>query len=333
MRRTRTLVLAAMLSCLAVVALVLAGPMRAGSARAEPLRMLVEGAFAAHHTPLFLAMERGHFAEQGVEPVIEPGLGSNMVAVLVGQRAFDMGQLSASIAAISIDRGVPIRMIAIQQPRSPIAIVGIRERVRLAGPQSLEGLRLGMTPGGTDGVVLSLLRRANSLSLNAMVVMPLDQGTKLQDLVSGRLDVVLADALAMASRLRAAGHEAEVMELADHGVPLQGLGFVAGNAFLSDSPDLARRALAAIRRGMADAAADPAAACRTSRAKEVLVEDEAECVATLTAFLAHAMPATASGWGRQSREAWAKMIGAMRAAGEIHGTRPSSAYYTNSVVP
>ena len=43
--------------------------------------------------------------------------------------------------------------------------------------------------------------------------------------------------------------------------------------------------------------------------------------------------ALAAGWGRQSGEAWQRMIEAMRSVGEIQGTRPPSFYFTNSVAP
>ncbi len=321
MRRAASLALSALF-------LLLALPLRA-----EPLRLLVESAFAPRHTPLFLAVERGYFAAEGIEPTIEPGLGANMVAVLVSQRGFDMGQVPASIAAASIAGGVPIRMIAVYQPRSPAALVGIKGRVALTGPASLDGLRLGMTPGGVDGMLLAMFRRANAAALTGMLVMPMEQGAKLPDLIAGRLDVVLGDALAMRAQLHAAGQEAVTMELADHGVPLQGLGFVAGNGFLAARPEVARRTLAAIRRGMEAAAADPAASCATARAKAVLEENAQQCAEKLAAFLAQTMPANAPGWGRQSPEAWARMIEVMRAAGEIQGTRPSSYYFTNSVIP
>ena len=98
---------------------------------AEPLRLVLEGAYAPHHVPILTALERGHFDRAGIELVMEPGLGPNMVAVLVGQRAFDLGHISAPVAAAAVARGAPIRMVAIYQPRTALAIIGLKGRVQL----------------------------------------------------------------------------------------------------------------------------------------------------------------------------------------------------------
>ncbi len=328
MHRARCL--AALFVLMLTGALMMAG---AGRLAADPLRLVLDGAFAPHHVPILTALEAGHFRRAGIEAVIEPGLGPNMVAVLVGQRAFDIGHLTASTAASAVSRGTPIRMVAIYQPRTALAIVGLKGRVLLEGAKSVEKLRLGITPGTADSMAFTLFRRAQSIVPSAVTVIPVDRGAKLEELLAGRLDLVLGDAAILRAGVLAQGETPEVLELADFGVPLQGFGFVANQALLGNDSGLVRRALAAIRAGFADAAADPLAACRAARARHALVESDEACEAALVIFLGHVTPASAAGWGRQSGEAWQRMIEAMRASGEIHGTRPPSFYFTNSVAP
>ncbi len=294
---------------------------------------MLDGPFAPHHVPILTAQEAGHFGRAEIEPVIEPGLGPNMVAVLVGQRAFDLGQLTASVAAAAVSRGTPIRMVAIYQPRTAYAIVGLKGRVQLAGAKSIVGLQLGITPGTADSMAFALFRRAQSIAASAVTVIPVDRGAKLGELVAGRFDLVLGDGASLRAGLLAQGETPEVLDLAEYGVPLQGFGFVASEALLGSNSGLIRRALGAIRAGFVDAAADPAAACRAARARFAMSETDEACAAALVIFLAQVMPPSAAGWGQQSGEAWQRMIEAMRAGGEIQGTRPSSFYYTNAVVP
>jgi len=315
---------------LALVVLLL----HAGAAKlaAEPLRLVLDSAYAPHHVPILTALVHGHFARAGIEPVIEPGLGVNMVAVLVGQRAFDIGHLSTPAAAIAISRGSPIRMVAIYQPRTALGLVGLKGQVRLDRPKSVEGLRLGLTPGTADSLALNLFRRANGIGVSAVTVIPTGRDAKLTDLIAGRLDVVIGDTILLRAGLLAAGQEPEVLEVADYDVPLQGYGFVASQALLGENSELARRALGALRAGFADAAADPAGACRDTRTRFALAESDEICTQAVTIFLASLAPPTA-GWGQQSAEAWQRMIEAMRAVGEIRGTKPPSFYYTNAVIP
>ena len=321
MRRARLLV---------AFVLLLAG---AAPLAAEPLRLVLEGPYAPHHVPILTALERGHFGRAGIELVMEPGLGPNMVAVLVGQRAFDFGHIAAPAAAAAVSRGAPIRMVAIYQPRTALAIVGVKGRVQLDTAKSVEGLRLGITPGTVDSVALTLFRRAQSIGASAVTVIPVSRGAKFSDLVAGRLDLVLADAAILRASLLAQGEASEMLELADFGVPLQGFGFIASQALLGSNSELARRALGAIRAGFVDAAADPLAACQATRTRYALAESDEACAAALEIFLAHVTPPATAGWGRQSGEAWQRMIEAMRSVGEIQGTRPPSFYFTNSVAP
>jgi NitT/TauT family transport system substrate-binding protein len=309
------------------------GLLAGATARAEALRVLVDGAWAPHHAPLFLAQERGYFREAGLDPLIEPSLGSNSVAVMVGQRSFDLGLVPASIAATAVSRGVPVRMVAVIQPRTTLSVVGLAEKVKLEGPASLAGLRLGVTPGGNDSLAMTIFRRANNIGISALLIMPTENAAKLPALLAGRLDAVVGGGPALASALRAEGQAPSVMPLASHGVALIGLGFVAQRQAVTADAELLRRGLGAIRRGFAAAVAAPGEACAAMQRATAAGEGDGTCQDALTAFLATTAPAGEPGWGRQDGEAWARMIEAMRAAGEIQGTRPASFYFTNDVVP
>jgi len=302
-------------------------------AMAEPLRLLLDTGFAPHHAPILAAVEHGHFAAARIEPTIEQGLGANMVAVMVGQRAFDLGHVPAAAAAGAISRGTPVRVVAVVQPRTPLAFVGLAERVRLDGPRTVEGLRIGLTPGTVDSMALTLFRRSRNMGISAITVVPTDRAAKLPELVAGRLDAVIGDGIAMQAALRAQGETAAVLDLAERGVPLMGFSFVAPQTQLAANPDLLRRALAAIRAGFADAAADPAALCAELLPRYPLAGRAEDCAAALRLYLASTTPPASADWGRQSAEAWGRMIEAMRAGGEIQGTRPASFYYSNAVIP
>jgi NitT/TauT family transport system substrate-binding protein len=322
-----------------VLRLVLAAlPLATAPAAAEPMRLLLDSAHAAHHAPILAAVERGHFARQRIEPAIESGLGANMVAVMVGQRAFDLGHVTTAAAAGAISRGTPVRVVAVVQPQTALAFIGLADKRNFDGARSIEGLRVGLTPGTIDSMALTLFRRARNMGISALTVVPTDRSAKLAELVAGRVDVVIGDGLAMRAALRAQGQEAAVLPLAERGVPLMGFGFIAPQTVITANPDLLRRALAAIRAGFADAAADPDGLCAELTPRYRLAERAEDCADALRLYLSSTTQPGDPGpdsakWGRQSPEAWQRMIEAMRAGGEIQGTRPPSFYYTNAVLP
>lgn len=303
------------------------------AAAAEPLRLVMDAAWSPRHAVYFSAIEAGHFARAEIAPVVEPARGGRSVAVLVGQGAYDLGQVSAVIAATAIASGAPLRMVAVLQPRSPLALVGIAGRITLAGPWDIRGLRVGATPATVDGMAMAIFRRANALGSNEITVVPVEAADERAALIAGQVDAVVADAVEMGAALRAAGHAPTMLDLAAHGVPLQGLGLVASQSLLAGNPSLVRRALAAIRAGHADAAADPQAACVRMKFHVALVETEAQCAEALRQYLARTMAPDPASWGNQAPEVWTRMIAAMRAAGEIRGTRPASSFFTNAYLP
>lgn len=247
------------LASLAALALLAGATLTPAAAQTEKVRVLLDWGWLPYHSSFFLAQERGYFKEAGVEAEIEQGRGSNTTAILVGQRSFDLGHLNVTNAAAAIAKGVPLKVIAVYQHRSSASFIGIKGRVKLDGPESLKGLKIGSTPGGSDGLSLSIFRRSNNIPDNALNVISLDASAKTAGLLTNQVDVVSGDSHAYQAIVRGAGHEPVAMELASFGVPLLGFGFATNETFLKERPKAAKAFLAAAKRGFADAVADPRA--------------------------------------------------------------------------
>ncbi len=299
----------------------------------ERVRMLLDWGWLPYHSAFFLAQERGYFREAGIDLQVEQGRGSNTTAILVGQRGFDIGHLNVTNAAAAMAKGVPLRVVAVYQHRTSASFVGIRGRVRLEGPRSLEGLRIGSTPGGSDGLGLSIFRRSNNIAERALNVISLDATAKTAALLTGQVDVVSGDSHAYQAIVRGAGHEAEVMELASFGVPLLGFGFAVNETFAREKPNAIRATLAAARRGFADMAADPEGACTLIRSRVQIAGGPAQCLDYVTGLIRLSTPPTDPSWGRSTPEEWEALISTLRGVGEIQGNRASSTYFTNEFLP
>jgi NitT/TauT family transport system substrate-binding protein len=299
----------------------------------EKVRLLLDWGWLPYHAAFFLAQERGYFHDAGVDVEVEQGRGSNTTAILVGQGSFDMGHLNITNAAAAMAKGVPLRVVAVYQHRTAASFVGIKGRVTLQGPDSLKGLKIGSTPGGSDGLSLAIFQRANHIPDGALNVISLDATAKTAALLTGQVDVVSGDSHAYQAIVRGAGHTPEVLELANYGVPLLGFGFAVNETFLHDKPDAVRATLAAVRRGFADMAADPEAACTLIRSRVQIAGKPAQCVDYITGLLRLSTPPTDPSWGRSTAEEWVRLIATMRDAGEIRTDRAPDTYYTNEFPP
>lgn len=314
----------------AAALLALAAP---AQAQTEKVRILLDWGWLPYHSSFFLAQERGYFKEAGIEAEIEQGRGSNTTAIMVGQRGFDIGHLNVTNAAAAIAKGVPLKVVAVYQHRSSASFVGIKGRVKLEGPDSLKGLKIGSTPGGSDGLSLSVFKRSNKIPDSALNVISLDASSKTAGLLTNQVDVVSGDSHAFRAIVRGAGHEPEVLELASYGVPLLGFGFATNETFLKERPKAVKATLAAIKRGFADAVADPEGACTLIRSKVQIAGTPAQCLDYLTGLQKLSQSPTDAEWGRSVASEWDALIGTLRGVGEIQSDKPSSAYYTNDLVP
>ena len=306
----------------------------AGQAVAQtPVRVILDWAWLPYHSPFLIAQDRGYYKEAGLEVTIEQGRGSATTALLLSQGNFDVGHLNITNAAQLVGKGAPITVVAVYQHKTAAAIIGIKGKVALGGPQALKGIRIGSTPGGSDALSLRIFRKANGMAEGDLNVVSLEANAKTAALFGGRIDAVSGDAPAFDAYVRATGQQPETLRLAEQGVPLLGFGFAANDDFLAKNPDTVRKFLAATRRGFIEAARDPKAACEFMQATVHLAGTIERCVDYFNGVMALSTSPGDPAWGHQSAEEWAKLVSTLQDVGELPAGKAPSAFYTNDFAP
>src|SRR5260221_4423079 len=299
-----------------------------------PVKVLLDWAWLPYHAPFLIAQERGYYKDAGLNVELEQGRGSASTALLLSQGGFDIAHLNVTNGAQMIGKGGAIKVVGLYQHKTAAAFVGIKGKVKLDGPQSLKGVKIGSTPGGSDSLSLRIFTAANGMKVTDLNVVALDANAKTTALFVGTIDVVSGDSPAFDAYIRATNQEPVTLQLADAGVPLLGFGFAANNAYLAKNPEIVRKFLAATKRGFAEAARDPKAACELIQAKVHLAGTIERCIDYNQGLLALSTPPTDPTWGQQSTEEWTKLISTLKSAGELPGDdKPLGTYYTNDFVP
>jgi NitT/TauT family transport system substrate-binding protein len=298
-----------------------------------PVKVLLDWAWLPYHTTFLMAQEKGYYKEAGLDVHLEQGRGSATTAMMLSQSGFDIAHLNTTNAAQMISRGGGLKMVAIYQHKTAAAFIGIKGKVKLEGPQSLKGLKIGSTPGGSDALSLKVFAAANKMKLTDLNVVALDANAKTAALFGGAIDVVSGDSPAFNAYVRATNQQPETLQLSDYGVPLIGFGFAANNGYLAKNPEVVAKFLAATKRGFAEAARDYKAACELMQAKVHLAGTVERCIDYNKGVLALSTPPTDPSWGQQSTEEWTKLLTTLKDAGELFGDKPLTTYYTNDSVP
>ncbi|HTU54108.1 MAG TPA: ABC transporter substrate-binding protein [Acetobacteraceae bacterium] len=299
----------------------------------QKVRLVLDWAWLPYHAPFLIALDRGYFKDEGLDVEMEQGRGSATSAILVGSGDFDIGHINITNAAQAIGKGLPIKVIAVYQHESSASFIGIKGKVTLTDPQSLEHLRIGSTPGGSDVLGMKIFTTINHIPESSLDIISLNADAKTAALLDGRVDVLSGDSHAYAAIVRGAGKVPVVLALRDLGVPLLGFGFVANDNFLEHHPDAVRRFLIAIKKGFAVAQSDPKAACQFMEAKVHLPGSLATCIDYSEGLWQLSTPASSPTWGEQTPEEWAKLVSTLKEVGELPANANPANFYTNAFVP
>ena len=299
----------------------------------SPVKVLLDWAWLPYHATFLVAQENGYYKQAGLDVELEQGRGSATTALMLSQGGFNLAHLNITNAAQMISKGGAIKVVGIYQHKTAAAFIGIKGKVKLEGPQALKNIKIGSTPGGSDGLSLKVFTTANGMKLSDLNVVSLDANAKTAALFGGTIDAVSGDSPAFNAYVRATNQEPETLQLSDFGVPLIGFGFAANNGYLTKHPDVVGKFLAATKKGFAEASRDSRAACELMQAKVHLAGTIERCIDYNRGVLALSNPPTDSAWGQQSSEEWTKLLATLKDAAELFGDKPLSTYYTNDFVP
>ena len=99
----------------------------------------------------FVAKEKGYFAKQGIDvTAIRRGTGSPNAMRLVGNGDADFGFGDLPTLAVARSQDVPVVALVAVNQHSPLAMLALATKYKLAKPQDLKGLNVGVQPSGLD---------------------------------------------------------------------------------------------------------------------------------------------------------------------------------------
>ena len=132
---------------LVLIVLVLAAVLYMDSAKPEAGQQLRHVSFRmnwvpyAEHAPVWVAIEKGYYADEGLDVEVIYGKGSTLSAQLVGTGENEFGMCAGDTSLMSRIKGVPLKVLAVIIQRSPVAAVSLKEK-GIVQPKDLEGKRV-----------------------------------------------------------------------------------------------------------------------------------------------------------------------------------------------
>ena len=223
--------------------------------------------------PVYVAMEKGFFADEGLELKLSYGNEADMVA-LVGSNHQQFMVASGEQVLLSREQGLPVVSVANWYKDYPVGVFALEES-GITTPADLAGKDIGL-PGlyGANYIGIEALIAQSGLSEDSYNLVSIGF-TQVESLVSGTVDAVVGYLANEPVQLEALGYEINVIAVQDY-IELVGNCLVTNETSIENNPELVSKMVRAFRKGLEYTAAYPEEAWTISqRYVDNLTEDVA----------------------------------------------------------
>ncbi len=255
----------------------------AGPALAQTdVRFALDWKFEAPSAPYFIALDKGYYAEEGLDVVIDSGSGSTQTIPRIAAGNYDMGfgdiNSLVKFKDQNPDAGVIAVMMTYEKP--PFAIVSIAGNgIDAADAKSVEGKTLGAPPPDAAFAQWPIFVAVNDIDTSTVAIEGIGFPVREPMLAAGDVDGIFGFSFSSYQNLKAndvPGEEIVVMLMADHGLELYGNAVLVNTAFAEANPEAVKGFIRATIRGWRDTVADPAAAIPHVLARNDVAREEIE---------------------------------------------------------
>jgi NitT/TauT family transport system substrate-binding protein len=199
----------------------------------------------AEYAEFYLGQQKGLYEAQGIAATFGEGAGAQAAVASVIQGQDDIAVIPGVFALTAIQKGIPIKIIALYQPVAPLVIISHAE-APVTKPKELEGKSFAICTGDTVGEYLSAFCKKNGIDCGRVNVVRMDCSTRFPQFTEKRADLVSAylnnDVPALEARL---GTSFPMMAVGDYGMKIPGSALIASDAAIASKPDVLKRFLKA----------------------------------------------------------------------------------------
>ncbi|MGH3005792.1 MAG: ABC transporter substrate-binding protein [Gaiellaceae bacterium] len=283
---------------------------------------------------LYSGVEKGFFAENGIDLVINLGEGSLSSMELVNRGADEFGYTGGPSFFIAAAEGMDLKMLALMLQKNPSNLLSWPD-TPVNDLQDLEGKRFLLTVGDAFSALWPSVAADAGIDRSKIDERNVGQSSQLQAFVAHRGDVTPSFATSSHSQLEeAAGVEFNVVNVADLGYNIVSNGIFTRTELIEENPDLVRRFVAAAVKSWDWTAenVEEASEIMSEHLSDVELDSIVETVRATTE-LAHTENTVGEPTGWMAREDWESSLDLMKKGGLLEGEVNIDEMYTNDFLP
>lgn len=300
-------------------------------AQKTPVSLRLSWKMKGEYAPIYVALDKGYFAEEGLDVTPGEGAGSQAAIASVIQGQDQVTWLPGLYALQAASSGVAVKIVALYNPAAPNVIISLPEKP-IRTPRDLEGKTLGNAVGDTAVTYLKVLCEKNNVDCAKIKIVSIAVQARVPALVGGKLDgvsVYRSNDVPILDEKFGKGHFVE-MEVSKFGLNVVGAALAASDDYIAKNPKVLVGLIRALDRAMKFCKEDPDAAAaimlkhwQTSLTPQVVSAQIRSFVDSAVVY-----PGKPVSW--IDPEVIAGSLDTLKRAGEIKEAKAPEAYFTNA---
>lgn len=284
------------------------------------------------YAPMYVAQEKGYYAREGLTVRLGEGAGAPAALGALVQGQEDAVLLPGVFALTAISKGMPIKLIALYHPKTPVALISWPDNP-VRTPKDLEGKSIATAIGETGTTYLDSFCKANGVDCSKVKRVQVNAQSRVPQFIQRKVDVVSVyqtNDLPILEETQ--GTKFVVLEMDKNGLAVPGMALVSSDAIIAKKPQTLSKLLKAVGDGVIEMKKDPSEAAKMMM-KNWSGHPSAAAVTAQVKATAEAIPATPGrpvGW--IDEKVIADALAMLTATGEIDAPKATATYFTNSLL-
>lgn len=212
------------------------------------------------HAAYWVALEKGYFADRGLDVTLENSKGSGDSIAKVDTGAADAGLADSGVVIASLARGTTIKVVGMVFDKTPLNVFSSTDNP-IVNPKDLEGKTIGAPPGDGQRQIWPAFAKANNIDESKVTWVNIEPAAKIAALAEKRVDAVADYTTGLPLYEKPMGEgKVAMMPWADHGLNMYSMSIIASAETMTERPEDLKNFLEAAYMGWRDVMMDPDAA-------------------------------------------------------------------------
>ena len=213
--------------------------------------------YVGDHSPYFVALDKGWYKEEGLEPTILTGKGSGDVVKRVDIGSADIGIVDTGVLIVARAQGAKVKIVSMLFDKSPYCMWMWKDS-GINSPKDLVGKKIGAPPGDAQRTIFPALAQVNGFDPDKVTFVNIAAEAKFSALAAKQMDVIFDYYSGAPFFHKAMGEEnVKYMMFADYGVDVYSNALVASEKYIKENPGIIKRFVKASLRGWEFALKNP----------------------------------------------------------------------------